>query len=227
VDYDTLKRYPVVYLLHGYGGDSRSWLGIHGGLLELSSRYGMLLVCPDGSNSWYYDSPVNIKSRYESFILRELISYIDTRYSTVSYARGRAITGYSMGGHGGLWLGFRHVDVFGACGSSSGGVDVRPFPSSWDLVDVLGEFRGNEKRWNAHMVVNQIDLIKDHPPVILIDCGTEDFFYMVNVSLHSQLLESRIPHTFLSLPGGHDPSYWRRSIEYQLLFFHTFFSGTK
>ncbi|MDR1455016.1 MAG: esterase family protein, partial [Tannerella sp.] len=51
------EAFPVVYLLHGYGGDHRSWIRIHPGLPELATRYGVIIVCPDGQNSWYWDSP--------------------------------------------------------------------------------------------------------------------------------------------------------------------------
>jgi len=61
-------------------------------------------------------------------VSKELIQWVDENYRTIAERGGRAISGLSMGGHGGLFLGFRHQDVFGACGSMSGGVDIRPFP---------------------------------------------------------------------------------------------------
>ena len=52
------KSYPVLYLLHGYNNDYRSWLRIKPELPELASQYGIIIVCPDGKSSWYWDSPV-------------------------------------------------------------------------------------------------------------------------------------------------------------------------
>jgi S-formylglutathione hydrolase FrmB len=128
-----------------------------------------------------------------------------------------------MGGHGGLWLGFRHPDLFGACGSSSGGVDIRPFPENWEIKKWLGRYQENRERWDAYTVVNQLHLLRPDSQAIIIDCGTEDFFYEVNEVLHEKLLEHRIPHDYLTRPGGHNAAYWKNAIEYQLLFFRLFF----
>ena len=67
---------------------------------------------PDGKNTWYWDSPLNADVRYETFISNELVKYVDSHYKTVADRKGRAITGLSMGGHGAMWNGLRHSDVF-------------------------------------------------------------------------------------------------------------------
>ena len=115
------KKYPVIYLLHGFGGNHTTWLLIKPDLPRLASLYGVIFVCPDGSTSWYWDAPKNPKFRYETFVSKELVEFVDSKYRTIASPKGRAVSGFSMGGHGGLWLGIRHQDVFGACGSSSGG----------------------------------------------------------------------------------------------------------
>jgi S-formylglutathione hydrolase FrmB len=225
-DYDCETPLPVLYLLHGYGGDAKTWIRIHPGLPELATRYGIIIVCPDGQNSWYWDSPVDPEMRYETYITKELIPYIDSHYQTIANKTGRAVTGYSMGGHGGLWLGLRHADLFGACGSTSGGVDIRPFPGNWEMSKTLGRYEDNQTRWNEHTVFTLPDKIKpDSTPAIIFDCGTEDFFYEVNEALHRKLLDMHIRHDYVSRPGAHNAAYWKNSIEYQLLFFYLFFSG--
>ena len=221
--YENDTDFPVLYLLHGYGGNHRDWLTIRPDLPGLATLYRMIIVCPDGKNSWYWDSPINPKMKYETFIINELIPFIDSHYKTINDKSGRAITGLSMGGHGGLWLGIRHQDVFGACGSTSGGVDIRPFPNNWEMEKSLGKYLENMERWNNHTVINQLDLIKPDLAMI-IDCGTEDFFYEVNENLHKALLLRNIKHDYISRPGAHDRQYWRISIEYQLLFFSRFFN---
>ena len=222
-DYDLHQAFPVLYLLHGYSGNHLSWIQLHTGLPELATRYGIIIVCPDGKNSWYWDSPVNPALRYETYIAKELVAYMDSHYKTIPDKKGRAVTGLSMGGHGGLWLGFRHTGIFGACGSTSGGVDIRPFPDNWEMKNALGAYPENRERWNEHTVINQLHRIQSNPPAIIIDCGTEDFFFEVNERLHEKLLSHRIPHDYLVRPGDHDGAYWKNSIEYQLLFFHLYF----
>lgn len=223
--YSMNKKYPVLYLLHGHGGDYRTWLTVtKKDLPQVANKYQMIFVCPEGEKSWYWDSPVNPKSQFETYVSKELVSYIDTKYSTVASPKGRAVTGFSMGGHGGLWLGFRHPDVFGACGSMSGGVDIRPFPNNWNMKDQLGVYKDNQAVWNAHTVITQIDKLKADKPAIIIDCGTDDFFLKVNESFHKELLDRKIPHDYIIRPGGHTHGYWNNAFDYQVLFFSKFFN---
>lgn len=222
--YSKTKQYPVVYLLHGYGGSQKTWMRIKPSLPQDISSLQMIIVCPDGKNSWYWDSPINPKSQYETFVSKELIDFIDKKYSTIQSPKGRAITGLSMGGHGGLWLGIRHQDVFGACGSMSGGVDIRPFPNNWEMKKSIGDYKNNPSVWDEHTVINQISKIEPNSTQIIIDCGVNDFFYEVNQKLHEKLLYHNIQHDYIVRPGKHDGNYWKNAIDYQLLFFHKFFS---
>jgi S-formylglutathione hydrolase FrmB len=129
-----------------------------------------------------------------------------------------------MGGHGALFLAFRHQDVFGAAGSMSGGVDLRPFPNNWDIRDRIGLQREHPDRWESHSVVNLLYLLDKPTFRILIDCGTGDFFYEINRNLHEKMLERNIPHDFIERPGVHNWDYWQNAVKYQILFFHLFFN---
>lgn len=220
---DSIK-YPVLYLLHGFGGVASSWSSDKKNLEELASRYNMIIISPYGENSWYWDSPVLLESQFETFMTKELVEYIDENYKTNPSPKARAITGLSMGGHGGLWLGLNHPDVYGACGSMSGGVDFRPFPNNWNVKYLLGEFAKNEQRWNDHVVMELVDRIKPAiTSAIIIDCGVDDFFYEVNEKLHKKLLANKIKHDYIVRPGGHTWEYWNNSVDFQLLFFSKFF----
>lgn len=218
---------PVVYLLHGYSGNARSWIGIKPNLPEISDQTGIVFVCPDGQNSWYWDSPKDPSSRYETFVSQELVAYIDSHYPVKKDRTARAITGLSMGGHGALWLALRHKDTFGAAGSTSGGVDIRPFPKNWEMSKQLGEASSNRELWEQHTVINQIDGLKNGELAMIIDCGYGDFFYDVNLNLHKKLREFQIDHDFLVRPGVHNADYWRNSIDYQILFFQKYFERAK
>jgi S-formylglutathione hydrolase FrmB len=222
-DYETKQNLPVLYLLHGYGGNYGSWIQLKPDLADFATRYGLIIVCPDGKNAWYWDSPVNPQSKYETYVAKELTEYIDNHYKTKKENTGRAVTGLSMGGHGGLWLGIRHQDVFGACGSTSGGVDIRPFPESWNMKNALGDYYSNKEIWDNHTVMMQLHKIKPTLAMI-IDCGTSDFFYDVNEALHKELLYRKIKHDYITRPGNHNVDYWQNSIEYQLLFFYKYFT---
>lgn len=214
----------TIYLLHGYSGDAKTWIGIKPNLPEIADRHNLLFVCPDGKNSWYWDSPKDPAFRYETFVSKELVDYIDTNYPTLKKKEGRAITGLSMGGHGGLWLGIRHQDVFGAAGSTSGGVDIRPFPKNWEMSKQLGNMENNKDLWNSHTVITQLEKLRNSDLALIFDCGYDDFFFEVNNTLHKRLLELKIEHDYLVRPGGHNNDYWRNSMDYQILFFVKYFN---
>lgn len=215
---------PVIYLLHGYGGNADTWIGIKPNLPQIADEKGIIFVCPDGKNSWYWDSPKNPAYRYETFVASELVKYTDANYATLPQKKGRAITGLSMGGHGAMWMAIRHTDTFGAAGSTSGGVDIRPFPTNWQMDKQLGEFAANKGVWDEHTVINQIDKIQDGDLALIIDCGEQDFFLEVNKEFHKRLLERNIGHDFITRPGAHNGKYWNNSIDYQILFFDKFFN---
>lgn len=214
---------PVVYLLHGYGGNAKTWIEIKPNLPQIADEKGIIFVCPDGKNSWYWDSPKNPSYRYETFVSSELVKYIDEHYKTIANRKGRAITGLSMGGHGALWNAIRHKDTFGACGSMSGGVDIRPFPKNWRMSSQLGDIESNKELWDTHTVVNQVDSLQNGDLAITFDCGENDFFLNVNKDLHKRLLARKIDHDFTTRPGAHNKTYWKNSIDYHILFFEKFF----
>jgi S-formylglutathione hydrolase FrmB len=229
-NYANAQALPVVYLLHGYGGNYADWITKSKGFEKAVDQYQMIVVCPDGGiGSWYWDSPVDANFKYETYVSKELVSWIDSKYKTIKDRRGRGITGLSMGGHGGLYLSLRHQDVFGAGGSMSGGVDIRPFPNNWDMAKRLGTYAEHPENWEKYTVMNMLNLLTPNSLALIIDCGTEDFFYKVNENLHQQLLYRNIPHDYITRPGAHNWNYWSNSIQYQLLFMNNYFrnGGTK
>ncbi len=224
--YDISKQdFDVVYLLHGAGDDFKGWLEIAPELTAYADQYNMIFLCPDGGNtSWYFDSPVDKTMRYETYISKELIAATDMKYRTNPTKEGRAITGLSMGGHGAFYLAFRHPEIWGATGSTSGGLDIRPFYDKWDLQLRLGSIKEHPKNWENNTVINYVSKLNASSLKIIFDCGTEDFFYAVNLKVHEKMLERKIPHTFSSLPGAHTPAYWRNSIKSHLSFFKEYFN---
>ncbi len=215
---------PTVYLLNGYSGNHKSWTQIRPNLGRYADLYGMILVMPDGQDSWYWDSPINPKMQMETFIIHELIPYIDTHYPTINKRQQRAIAGLSMGGQGAFWLAGRYPELFGSAAAISGGVDIRHFKARWGMKKLLGDPIRYKDNWETHTVANMIQEFKDAKLNLSIDCGTDDFFYEVNANLHKAFLEAQIPHDYTARPGGHTFEYWNNAILYQLLFFNEAFT---
>jgi S-formylglutathione hydrolase FrmB len=163
--------------------------------------------------------------RYETYVSNELVEAVDKKYHTLANRKSRAITGLSMGGHGAFYLAFKHQEVYGAAGSMSGGLDIRPFPENWDLSQRLGDYALNRGNWEDNTVINLVYLLKKDNLKLIFDCGINDFFYDANNRMHQKLMERNIPHDYIERPGSHNWDYWANAIQYQLLFFDSFFKS--
>lgn len=226
--YSDNNQYPVVYLLHGFSGNYSDWVSKVPAITQYADQYHMIIVCPDGGFAgWYFDSPIKKLSQYETYITKELIPWVDQQYKTINNRKERAIIGLSMGGHGSLFLAFRHQDEFGAAGSISGAVDITGLAGSFAIDELLGPYSQYPKRWESHSVIGLTHLLMNDSLQLIIDCGADDFLYQQNLALHKKLLYNKIDHDFIVRPGAHTWEYWANSIQYELLFMHNFFNPAK
>jgi S-formylglutathione hydrolase FrmB len=217
------KLYPVVYLLHGYGGSYNNWINRVPEIKKYADDFEVMIVCPDGdSSSWYLDSPVDKYSQFETYIAKEVTSFIDKNYRTIKTAKGRAITGLSMGGHGALYLAFNNPDIFGACGSMSGGFNLMETRHKYDLYKRIGDTIHMEA-WKKFSMVNIAESAKNDSLAIIFDCGIKDPFFQANKELHEKLLKRGIAHDYIERPGNHSWVYWTNSVPFHFLYFKKFF----
>ena len=224
----TGPAFPVVYLLHGYSGKYSDWVRNVPELQKLADENQLMIVCPDGAfSSWYFDSPIDLTMHYETNVGVEIPAYIDSVYNTIKDRKGRAITGLSMGGHGGIFLGFRHANLYGACGSMSGALDVSRITKGYDVEKRLGDTTINRQQYLDWSAINVIEKYPKDSLAIIIDCGTEDFIIDMSRRTHAKMLQLKIPHDYTERPGKHDWNYWREAIKYQLLFFRDYFKTGK
>lgn len=222
------NKYPVVYLLHGYAGSYDNWIKKVPELKDYVDDYQVIIVCPDGQySSWYFDSPIDTTMRYETYVGTEVVNYIDAHYRTLADKKFRAITGLSMGGHGALFLAFRHQNIFGAAGAISGGVDLMESRNRFDIMKRIGDTLTHAKEWHDMTVLNLVENYSNTSLKLMIDCGIKDIFINGNRRLHQKLLDLKIPHDYIERPGQHDWNYWQNGIPYQLLFFKRFFDAAK
>jgi S-formylglutathione hydrolase len=140
------KRYPVVYLLHGYGGSPRAWFGddpfkiapVLDELIGSGKIREMIIAAPNGTNtlggSFYVNSAAS--GNWEDFIVRDVVGYVDSNYRTLARASSRGIVGHSMGGYGATFLGMRNPAVFCAL-----------YALSPCCLGLEGEFLQAEKAW--------------------------------------------------------------------------------
>ena len=118
------ERYPVLYLLHGLTQNYTAWGGQ--GVPAYTGLFGdLIVVMPDVGNSWYInyaESGGGQRNNWEDHIIQDVIGHVDGNYRSIARKEGRAITGLSMGGFGGLSLGLRHPEMFISIGSTSGAI---------------------------------------------------------------------------------------------------------
>jgi len=219
------RKYPVLYLLHGLGGNEQS-LALDGEWTRLQDlrREHMvgefLVVAPDGWDTFYINSR-DAKTPYNDFFVREFIPFVEHTYRVRTERAARGITGFSMGGYGALRMAFAHPELFGSVSAHSGALmrappqGVSAGASSGNLAaELLANVFGNpidQKFWdlNSPFVLarkNAAALLKLR---IYFDCGTEDSygFYRGANELHETLDSLKIPHEFHLYPGGHGVSY--------------------
>jgi S-formylglutathione hydrolase FrmB len=218
-DYNADHSYPAVYLLHGVGGNETDWVEATD-ILAYAAFYNFLLVMPDAEKSWYVDSPVVPESQYESYLVRELVPFIDANYSTAGDLY-RGITGVSMGGHGAILLALRQPKVFTAASSLSGALEITSHPQwgdIWGLDSLLGVFEANPDIWENFSCY---DLIQTHRPrqKLFFDCGDADPYILEDNRHFALRCDSMgVAYDYQEYSGAHKWTFWDLRIQEHLSF---------
>ena len=226
------SRYPVVYLLHGGSGAFSDWhqkVTEKGIVNQMAEEHKVLIVTPGvGPASYYYDSPLLDSVRYETYMIQELIPFIDKNYRTLAQKESRAITGLSMGGHGAITLAAKHPTLFIAAGSMSGvmnidtdlwkvGEDFRSLRKKGQ-IEMLGAINYQGPLFNPYTAVGLVDQLKNQKVSLIIDCGVDDFLIETNRQMHSLLMEKKVAHEYIERPGAHTWNYWTEALPVQFFF---------
>lgn len=212
---DRNKRYPVIYFLDGYTGnglrlfdrnDPECFLA---DVEQQCTEYGIIMVAAGCVDKWYLDSPVDAASRWQTFLVKELIPHVDRVFPTLHRKESRAITGLSMGGHGAFYTALRNPELFTAVGSTSGVLNIAAVQVEESyLVGTLGPRGGCDR--NIYSAFSYLDGIEKGGLDVYFDCGTEDLLLPINQDMHERLQKAGIPHVYREFPGGHTHDYWCR-----------------
>jgi enterochelin esterase-like enzyme len=195
-------RYPVVYLLHGIGGDETEWQRfvrpdvILDNLLADKAVVPMIAVFPNGRAEKNDRAEGDIFSHFKAFenfegdLLHDVIPYIDAHYSTLADSRHRALAGLSMGGGQSLNFGLTHLDTFAWIGAFS------PAPNT-KAPDVL---------------VPDPGLVRRKLLLLWLSCGNKDQLIYINQGMHAFMKANGVPHIWQVDSNAHDTPEWKNSL---------------
>jgi S-formylglutathione hydrolase FrmB len=231
-DADT-DHLPVLWLLHGGFGSSADWT-VASDAEAYTAGLQMIVVMPDaGIGGWYTDwvyGTAEGPQRWETFHLREVRQFIETRYGTRTDRNGRAIAGLSMGGFGAMSYAARHPDLFGLAASFSGAVDLRhlgvagivaisPLAHQGIPGQIFGDPVLHHQVWASHNPVDLAANLRGMRVHLRTGNGTpgrhgggfdlqEIGVSQATATLHRRLTHLHIPHTYVDRPGSHTWPYW-------------------
>ena len=200
--YDKSDReIPVVYLLHGCHGTHMSL--VSSVTSNAVDRYGFAIVCPWGGHSWWMDAP-KTNSYFETWLVKDLLPAVETRYHVRKERAGRGIAGTSMGGFGAHYIGIRHKDLFSAVGSIFGAFDLTKSPNRWGRPDLFGPSADGDGGRTERSILNVSKSLNNGELMLIEIVGTSDFTLAENRALHESLTNRGIAHSYVEIRGADD-----------------------
>ncbi len=219
------NKKPMLILLHGWTGNYKQW-SREINLKEYASKYDWIIVTPDGFyDSWYVNSPIKKNVQFETFFWNDLIPKLFRLY-LIDKSK-IFISGLSMGGHGAMTLFLKHPNFFLSAGSTSGILDLTFFPDRWSIRKAIGSIEKYPDVWKKNSAYYLLENIAGTNKQIIFDCGTEGFAYEVNRRFFEKCRRLKIKATFISQPGKHTHSYWKKSIKEHFFFFNELLNSAK
>jgi enterochelin esterase-like enzyme len=201
------RRYPVIYWLHGMGGNQRAGAMAFVPHVDAAIKEGVLpptiVILVNGMVKSFYCDAADGQRPVESVIVKDLIPHVDQTYRTIARREGRAIEGYSMGGYGAAHLGFKYPELFGAVVVNAGALmdpDVQHVPEGGPMHEVFGDDRPRRMAEHPkHLVRENADKLRGQTH-IRIGCGTADTLLPLNQALDKLLTQLKIEHDYEEVP---------------------------
>ena len=200
-NYDANQKYPVLYLMHGIGGNETHWTSLCAAnkvldnLIADKKAVPMIIVMPNGRAtaeppSSNFMSDFNYYAFFEKDLLQDLMPYIESHYSVKTDRDHRAITGLSMGGGQGLNFGINNIDKF-----------------AW-----VGGFSSAPNLQQPNVLIPKIQQAKDKLSLLWIGCGDKDNLITGSWNLHQGLVKAKIDHVWYVDTGVHEVPVWNNNL---------------
>jgi enterochelin esterase-like enzyme len=202
--YSTSKTYPVLYLLHGIGGDEKEWYNGGTPQIILDNLYAqgklepMIVIMPNGraikddraiGNPMAADKVAGF-AVFEKDLLNDLIPFVESNFPVLTDREHRAIAGLSMGGGQSLNFGLGNLNKF-----------------AW-----VGGFSSAPNTKAPEELVPDPIVAKEQLKLLWISCGSDDGLISFSKRTHDYLVENNVPHIYYIEPGGHDFKVWKNGL---------------
>ena len=198
------NKYPILYLLHGIGGDEKEWLNGGKPQVILDNLYAdkkiepMIVVMPNGramkddraGGNIFDSAKVQAFATFEKDLLHDLIPYVEKKYPVLTDRENRAIAGLSMGGGQSLNFGLGNLDKF-----------------AW-----VGGFSSAPNTKTPEELFPDPEAAKNKLKLLWISCGDNDGLIRFSQRTHDYLYEKNVPHIYYIEPGGHDFKVWKNGL---------------
>ena len=200
--YSKDKKYPVLYLLHGIGGDETEWERyatpdiMLDNLIADGKAVPMIIVMPNGRAQKNDRAEGNVFAAapafaaFEQDLLQDVIPTIESRYSVQADREHRALAGLSMGGGQSLNFGLAHLDTFAWVGGFSSAPNTRP----------------------PEQLVPDPAAATQQLKLLWLSSGNKDGLIRISQGVHAYLKEKQVPHIWHVDSNAHDPTHWRNSL---------------
>ena len=202
--YSKKNKYPVLYLLHGIGGDEKEWLNGGNPQVILDNLYAqgkiepMIVVMPNGraikndraTGNIMAPDKVQAFATFEKDLLNDLIPFVEKKYSVIADREHRAIAGLSMGGGQSLNFGLGNLDKFAWIGGFSSAPNTKP-PAE---------------------LVPDVNAAREKIKLLFISCGASDGLISFSKRTHDYLQQNNVPHIYFIEPGIHDFKVWKNGL---------------
>jgi S-formylglutathione hydrolase FrmB len=212
-DSSAARRYPVVYLLHGFPGRPLAFIetvdmGVVDDVFAARHHEPAILVMPFGSTGTFTDEEwvngAGAHNGWSTFVSRDLVGYVDSHYRTVASARGRAISGLSEGGYGAINIALHHPREFSVVESWSG--YERPDKLRAIFGRHLQLLSQNDPRVLAR---REAPLLRRLHTYFWFYSGSTDPLHRQNGAFAGELAALRVAHSYRLVYGGHNWALWR------------------
>lgn len=201
--YTKDKKYPVLYLLHGIGGDETEWQRfakpnlLCDNLLADGKAVPMIVVLPNGRAQKDDRASGGMGSfqafeKFEQDLLNDVIPYMESHYSLQADREHRALAGLSMGGGQSLNFGLKNLDTFAWVGGFSSAPNTKP----------------------PAQLVPDPAAAKSKLKLLYLSCGNKDGLFGISQGVHVYLKEKDVPHVWNVDAHAHDPTHWRNNLYY-------------